>query len=383
LPASGWRPGNFCIAEKFRLCKFGSVLLRRFIFIALFFAAALMASAGETNYFCIVCGKGPLTGHIWLHPRGAICDDCEKIQDRCTICGLPVKAGDGHLKTGDGRFICRFDKKDAVLTLDQARALFEQTRDDVVDLYGRQFALKYPEVTVTLFDVDYWSEKGQPGGLHKFGFASTRKTADGHCTHEVVLLSGRTREELIAVAAHEYTHLWINENQPDSHRIDGDTVEAICELTAYQLMGQKRLPAMQKQILENPYTAGKIKTLVAVERAGGTDYVLNWVKHGTAETFDADANLSALPVPAAVPIPASLRLWPAGIKFSGLMAFGNERQAVINGVAFAAGEQKTIKLRDKSVIVRCREIHDGDVVVEWNGSPVPLTLVRGEEKLLP
>jgi hypothetical protein len=65
------------------------------------------------------------------------------------------------------------------------------------------------------------------------------------------------------------------------------------------------------------------------------------------------------------------------------MAFGNERQAVINGVAFAAGEQKTIKLRDKSVIVRCREIHDGEVVVEWNGSPVPLTLVRGEEKLLP
>jgi hypothetical protein len=48
-----------------------------------------IASAEQTNYFCLVCGKGPLTGQIRLHPRGAICDDCDKIQDRCTICGLP------------------------------------------------------------------------------------------------------------------------------------------------------------------------------------------------------------------------------------------------------------------------------------------------------
>jgi hypothetical protein len=358
--------------------------MRQLALILFLLAAAVAASAEPTNYFCIVCGKGPLTGHIWLHPRGAICDDCEKIQDRCTICGLPVKAGDGHIKTADGRFICKFDKPDAVLTLDQAQALFDQTRDDVVDLYGRQFALKYTGVTVNLFDVDYWSEKGQPNGLHKFGFASTRKTADGHCTHEIVMLSGRTRTEMISVAAHEYTHLWINENRPDSHRIDGDTVEAICELTAYKLMGQKKLPEQQKRILENPYTNGKIKTLAAVEREGGTDYVLNWVKNGTAETFDADVNLALVPtsVPA-LPFVAAPRRLPQGLKFSGIMAIGNERQAVVNGLAFAVGEQKTVKLRGKSVVVHCLEIHDGEIIVELNGPPGPLTLKRGEEKLLP
>ena len=250
----------------------------RLALVLFLFAAAGVAAAGETNYVCIVCGKGPLTGQIWLHPRGPICVDCEKIQEHCSICGLPVKDGDGHIKTADGRFICKFDKASAVLTLDQAKALFDQTRDDVVDLYGRTFALKDPDVTVNLFDVDYWSEKGQANSLHKFGFANTRKTAAGHCTHEVIMLSGRTREELLPVAAHEYTHLWINENRPDSHVIDGDTIEGICELTAYKLMVQKKLPAMQKRILENPYTNGKIKTLIAVEREGGTDYVLNWVK---------------------------------------------------------------------------------------------------------
>src|SRR5258706_855330 len=298
------------------------MILRQLAFILFFFMAVGVAAAGETNYFCIVCGKGPLTGQIWLHPRGVICDDCEKIRERCSICGLPVKDGDGHIKTPDGRFICKFDKKDAVLTLDQAKDLFEQTRDDVVDLYGRDFALKYTDVTVNLFDVDYWSEKGQANGLHKYGFSHTRKTSDGQCTHEVVMLSGRTREEMIGVAAHEYTHLWINENRPDSHVIDGDTVEAICELTAYKLMQQKKSPEMLKRILENPYTNGKIKTLVAVEREGGTDYVLNWVKNGKTQVFDTDADLPPVAGPAPAKIYFAPRVLPPGLKLSGVMGFG-------------------------------------------------------------
>jgi hypothetical protein len=350
--------------------------------LILFATVLVSAAAEETNYFCIVCGKGPLTGQIWLHPRGPICDDCEKIKERCTICGLPVREGDGHIKTGDGRYICKFDKANVVLTLDQAKDLFDQTRDEVVDLYGRQFALKYTDVTVTLFDVDYWSEKGQANGLHKFGFASTRKTSDGVCTHEIVMLSGRTRDEMAAVAAHEYTHLWINENRPDSHHIDGDTVEAICELTAYKLMEKKGLAKRQKAILENPYTNGKIKDLIEVEREGGTDYVLNWVKSSTAETFDVNANLAPLPAPVqAAPFVAGVRQLPKGLKFSGIMSFGKEQQAVINGISFSRGDEKTVKLHDRSILVRCKEVHDGEITIEADGTT--LILERGEEKILP
>jgi hypothetical protein len=378
------RQKNF-VAEKFSVCKLDGVNRQRLAMVLCFCAAVWVASAGTTNYFCVVCGKGPLTGRIWLHPRGAICDDCEKIQDRCSICGLPVKAGDGHITTGDGRIICKFDKPNVVMTVDQAKDLFEQTRDVVVDLYGRSFALKYPDVTVNLFDVDYWSEKGQPDGLHKFGFASTRKTSDGHCTHEVVMLSGRTREEMTAVAAHEYAHLWINENCPASHRIEGDTIEAICELTAYQLMAQKKLPEMQKRILESPYTEGRIKTLVAVEREGGTDYILNWVKNGTAATLDADANLAPVfaPAPAPAQFSAPPRALPAGLKFSGLMILGKSRLAVINGVSFAAGDQNRLKLKEKTVLVRCREIRASEVVLEVDGGAAPVTLTLDEEKLVP
>jgi hypothetical protein len=354
----------------------------KLVLILILFATALVSSADQTNYFCIVCGKGPLTGHFWLHPRGPVCDDCEKLPDHCSLCGLPVKDGDGNIKTGDGRFICKFCKPNVIMTQDQAKELFEQTRDEVVDLYGPQFALKYTDVTVNLFDVDYWSEKGRPNGLHKFGVASTRKNSQGVCTHEVVMLSGRMREEMTAVAAHEYTHLWINENCPADHHIDGDTVEAICELTAYKLMEQKKLLEMQKHILENPYTNGKIKDLVAVEREGGTDYVLNWVKTGTAETFDVDANLAPLPAPAqAVPFVAGPRPLPKGLIFGGTMSFGRDLLAVINGQAFAAGDQKVLKLHDRSALVHCLEVHEGGIKLEVDGQV--LTLERGEEKMLP
>lgn len=364
--------------------------MRRLAFILFFLSAILKISAGETNYFnpavanyhCVVCGKGPLTGQVWKYKWGIVCDECEQIKDRCSICGLPVKDGDGHTKTSDGRFICQFDKTNCILTLEQAEDLFRKTSDEVVDLYGPQFALKYTDVTVKLFDVDYWSEKGGRGGLHAFGFASTRKTSDGQCTHEVVMLSGRTKEEMTSVAAHEYTHLWINENCPDSHVIDGDTVEAICELTAYKLMQKENLPEQQKRILENPYTNGKIKILISVEHDGGTDYVLNWVKDSKDATFDEDANLAPLPTTAPTPeISYAPRVLPQGLKFTGIIEIGKP-QAVINDVPLAVGDEQIFKLRDKSVKIRCKQIGDKSIVVILNGSK-DLTLAKGEEKLLP
>ena len=189
---------------------------------------------------------------------------------------------------------------------------------------GRGFALNFPDVTVNLFDVDYWSETGRDDGLHKFGFASTRRTPDGDCTHEVVMLSGRLRTELAATAAHEYTHLWINENRPADHVMDSDTTEAICELSAYKLMEARSQPEQMKRILANPYTHGEIKKLVALEKEGGIGTILNWVKNGTTATLETESSALAAPVrkPAMTftnvppPLPAALKLdgccWKAG-----------------------------------------------------------------------
>jgi hypothetical protein len=358
--------------------------MRKFALILFLFAAILTSSAGETNYFCILCGKGPLTGQIWLSKWGAVCDDCYKLPNHCSICGLPIRDGDGAVKTDDGRFICKFDKPNAVLDVAEAREVFNDARRELVESYGRSFALNFPDVAVRLFDVDYWSEKGREDGLHKFGFASTRKTSTGDCTHEIVMLSGRLRTELAATAAHEYTHLWINENCPAEHLIDDDTTEAICELSAYKLMEMRAQPEQLRKILTNPYTHGEILKLVAIEKENGIGYILNWVRNGTTATLETETSALAAPVMTRMvaftnvppPLPDKLRL-------DGLLLNGASRRAIIGGVSFAVGDVKKVKLRDRTVQVFCREIRDTEVVLELAGQPEPVTLGINDRKIAP
>ena len=357
--------------------------MRRLAFILFFFAAVFVSSA-ETNYFCIVCGKGPLTGQIWLHKWGVVCDDCYKLPDHCSICGLPIRPGDGSIQTDDGRFICKFDKADAVMDVAEAREVFNDARRDMVELYGPSFALNYPDVTVRLFDVDYWSEAGRPDGLHKFGFANTRKTPGGDCTHEVVLLSGRLRSEIAATAAHEYTHLWINENRPPGHVIDSDTTEAICELSGYKLMESRNQPEQQKNILANPYTHGEILKLVEIEKEKGIGYILNWVRNGTMSNLEAEPTTLAAPLwtrtMASTNAPPPL---PDKLELDGLLLNGTNRRAIIGGVSFAPGEANEVKLRNRTVEVRCREIHGNEVLIDVDARAEPVTLKISDGKFAP
>jgi hypothetical protein len=348
--------------------------------LILFLLAAVFSSAAETSYFCVVCGKGPLTGRIWMSKWGAVCDDCYKLENHCSLCGLPI--GKDFVQTGDGRFICKFDKPNAVLDAAEAREVFTDARRELAGLFGSGFALNFPEVTVNLFDVDYWSEKGRGDGLHKFGFSHTRRSTGGQCTHEVVLLSGRLRTELAATAAHEYTHLWINENCPPGRKLDADTVEGICELSAYKLMEARSLPEQQRRILDNPYTHGEIKKLVALEKENGIAYVLNWVKNGATESFESAALAAPVKKPALVftNVPPPL---PETLKLSGLLLDGQSRRAIISGELFAPGETRNVPLQNRVVRVRCREIRRNEVVLDVDGLAGPVTLIIGEEKFVP
>jgi hypothetical protein len=356
--------------------------MRPLTLILFLFAAAGIATAAETNYFCVVCGKGPLTGRLWMSKWGAVCDECYKLENHCTLCGLPIREGDGAVKTGDGRLICKFDKKNVVMDAEAAKEIFADARHDLVGLFGQQFALNFPEVAVNVFDVDYWSEKGRGDGLHKFGFSHTRKTPRGQCTHEVVMLSGELRNEIVATAAHEYTHLWINENRPANREIAGDTLEAICELAAYELMGSRSQLPQQKQILENPYTHGEIKKLIEVEAEHGFGYILNWVKDGATTNFEPAARAVPVKVPVMTftNIPAPL---PATLKLGGLLFDGQSRHAIVSGVSFGPGETKLVRLHGGPAKVRCREIRRDEVVLEVDGLSGLVTLKIGDEKSVP
>jgi len=272
------------------------------------------------------------------------------------------------------------------MDLPEAREVFDDARRELVGLYGPGFALNTPEVTVRLFDVDYWSENGRPDGLHKFGFASTRRTADGTCTHEVVLLSGRLNNEIAATAAHEYTHLWINENRPPGHAMDSDTTEAICELSGYKLMEARSQTAQMQKILANPYTHGEILKLVEIEKENGIGYILNWVRNGTSPTLEPGPAAAALDMPlwtrslTSTNVP---RLLPEKLQLDGLLLNGTNRRAIIGDVSFAAGEVRPVKLRDRTVQVRCREIHTNEVLIDVDTPVNSLTLKIDDGKPAP
>ena len=70
-------------------------------------------------------------------------------------------------------------------------------------------------------------------------------------------------------------------------------------------------------------------------------------------------------------VPASL---PATLKLGGLLVAGESRRAIINGVTFAPGETQAVKLRNRTVQVRCREIHEDGVALEVDGAAEPVIL---------
>jgi hypothetical protein len=359
------------------------IIVRKLVFIVRLVLTALATQAEDTNYYCVLCGKGPLTGHFWMSKWGPLCNDCySNAENHCSICGLPITTG--YAKTGDGRYICKFDLPNTIMDADDAQAVFADVRSDLLQVIGGSFALQYPEVKVSLFDVDYWSEAGRDDGLHKYGFSSTRRTKNGECTHEVVMLSGRLRSELSATSAHEYTHLWINENKPESHVLEKDTLEGICELVSYKLMESRGDTNQEKRILANPYTHGEIVKLVALEQDRGMAYILNWVKNGTtANLEEADATEAAAAVaPVRMQVVAYTNVPPAlpdTLRLSGLMLGGWHPQAIVDGASFQVGDRKTIKLSSGPADVRCVAIRQNEVVLKVSGVPNPITLKMGEE----
>jgi len=361
--------------------------MRSLALIFLLLTPLWLTAAEPTNYFCVVCGKGPLTGRVWLSKWGPICDDCNNLPRRCSICGLPIRDGDDYAKTGDGRYICRFDKPHAVLDAAGAQEVFAGVRQDLIGMFGSRFRLNNPEVTVNVFDVDYWSENVHTDGLHKFGFSSSRKTGTNEFTHEVVLLSGRPESEMAATAAHEYTHLWINENLPPEHVLTRDTVEGLCELVSYKLVDSRSDNEQKKVILANPYTHGETAKLVEIEQELSINFILNWVVNGTGDHLDPGAVITGGLLPSFNTLPSVRHRvltnappqLPTAIKLGGLI-LGPSPEALINGIPFLTGDLKTIKLKNYSVQVHCVNITDSGVVLRVDGAAGTITLKVGEEK---
>lgn len=331
---------------------------------------------------CVACDKTIPIGVVWKHPRGLVCDPCHKLETRCVLCGLPTV--NTFAKTSDGRTVCKYDMANAVLDEAEAKRLFAEVRSELSGWADGQFAVKSPEIAVNLFDVDYWNFKdGKPveKEMRREGFSQSRP-AGKSMVHNVLLLSAQSKTNTSMTCAHEYTHLWINENRPDSREIDPDTVEAICEAAAYQLAVIRGQADQQERIRRNPYTHGRILPVLDAVKDQSFGALLEWVKSGIEKTLEANglaAFANGAPpkprvfVPNTPPPPP-----PSKLLFRGLSGSKQRRFALINDQTFTVNDEAKVKVADKSVLVKCLEIRNDSVVVRVDGGE-PVTLYLGAQ----
>lgn len=357
----------------------------RFAILLLGIGILLPEASAQRREFCVVCGKGPLVGSIWKHPQhGTICQDCYRRDLRCDICSLPIL--DNYLKTRDGRFICKFEKDDVVVDEKQAQLIFRQSVQSLLYVTRDGMRLRGPAPDVRLFDIDYWNSGSS---MRRGGFSQTRQVGDRY-THNVILLSGLPKDELVSVCAHEYTHLWINENRASDRVIETNTVEAICELLAYKVAERAGFTNQLERIQKNPYTQGRIADLLEADRQYGLAEILRWVKTGRNATVSLSGVRSSAPAPSPAPSPAARRApapappavappspasSPTGLTLAAIVRTARGYRAQINGVFFMAGDLKRVTHNGRPANLQClRVTADGALVSLNRGRPQTLRL---------
>lgn len=328
-----------------------------------------------TPLTCVVCAKSPLVGKYFVHNHtNTICVECEQLPTRCSLCQLPVK--EAARKTTDGRVFCRADATQVVVVQEEATKLFAQARAELSTLADGALTLRSPEVAVQLVDVDYWNAKS--GGdssnpMHRLGFSLSRSIGGGFA-HNVILMSGQLRATTLSTSAHEFAHLWLNENLKDGRKLDPDTREALCELFAYKLAARRGDTNELTRIRQNPYTKGIVLHAVEFEAREGLAGVVAWVRNGTEATLSGTGVGGAAQAPEPVrelrpPPPLATKL-----ELRSVLRTATRTVAIINGERFEVGREMSMLIDGKRRLIRMESAQGNTVVVTVDGARQTLQL---------
>lgn len=334
---------------------------------------------------CVVCAM-PVSGKYFVHVAGgvtnSICAVCEQLPNRCALCRLPVK--DGFTKTADGRFFCKKDAANVVLSEDEARRLFAQSRTDLREVSGGALDLRHPQVNVqVLFNLDFADARNSPNAgtpMHRMGFSMSRPQGEGFA-HNVVLLSGQPRATTLSTCAHEFGHLWLTENLKPARKLDPDAREALCELFAFKLAVRRGDTNEVTRIKANPYTKGAILGAIEFEAREGLPGVIKWVRDGMDEKLPTATGAAvAVIAPVTPEPPRELRPPPppaTKLELRSLLRTSKRTVAVINGERFELGTEISLLVGGTRHLVRLEEAQPNAVVVSVDG--VRQTLRLGEK----
>jgi hypothetical protein len=330
-----------------------------------------------------------------------ICYDCIVSVAHCNICRLPVSVT-AYKRLEDGRFFCLEDYQNGIFDAAEVERILYETRRELDRIMWKYMNFPQTNIEITVIDgrklykaadIQYNPYSVTIGGLTKTKYfgpdgkeieaKDRKKMKDSDPVtfkHQVHLLSGLPKQRLMAVCAHEYTHVWLHEHLRPSRDLDRDTVEGFCELVAYQLMDAMN-EDFEKQVIEaNAYTTGQAVTLLETEKQYGFYRILQWMQDGVDSRInwtDLDriraiepTTAAATPPPvktftfAAVPVLPG----PLTLELKSISTIGKRKLVLINNQTLELSEKASVHLGATNVSVRCLEIREKSVLVEINGT---------------
>ena len=349
-------------------------------------AGAALCALTSLAANCVVCQQPLGRTYFWfetpvLSERQAVCASCIKLETRCSACKLPVK--DRGLKLDDGRMLCPLHASQAILTLDGAREVMEEAKRSMFRLLRGYGTLPNRNIEVNLVnqrDLQQLATNTSPAQEHIVTVGLTRSFRRAkEWGHTIYLLGGQIRPAMLAAAAHEYTHAWMDENVPAQRHLDRDTIEGFCELAAYKVMSSLEDESAKKVILANIYTHGQIQAFVKADDTVRFYRVVNWILSGVGERIEASDLLRGLTVktepvplpswPPVVPTPV-----PDTLQLKGVSGQPGRRWALINDQTLRAGETLRVRVGTSNVMVRCLTVSRDTAEIEVQGRRQELRL---------
>lgn len=358
----------------------------------LLLAGSLLAWSSEAVLRCAVCQSRISGQFLWysapsLLEKQPVCEPCSKLDTKCAVCTLPVR--NNGRKLDDGRWLCTRDFETGIFSQAEALRIYEEMRRDLQGILAGTGILPGRNISVSLVDGAQLKKTNQAmpsehEDLSLLGLTRTRIAPGRQFQHYIYLVNGLGRARLAAVAAHEYTHTWLQENVPANRGLDHDTIEGFCELVAYKLMTLRKEEVEKKVILANAYTRGQVNAFVQAEASHHFHRVVKWVKTGLDEVMPAtntvaqlalrDDGPSPLTWPPPLPQPTAV---PDTLLLRGISTAPHRRYVLINDCTLTRNEKGRVRVGTSNVVVRCVDIRARSAVIQIEGDASPRELFLG------
>lgn len=211
----------------------------------------------STSLFCSVC-QGELTGKYlynhWgenVHPQHQ-----GNPTHSCSACHRFLSSATQHgLQYGDGRIICGLCQ---ITAITEPNSIVHSRQRVINTLKAVGFKYIPDYISITLSNQRRLNQRLKKSShANSHGLTQTiEKSVEGivhHREHSIFILYGLPRLVFEGVLAHEFLHVWLNE-QPNTRERSPQEIEGFCNLATALVYQQEQTPLsfyLQKRMYEN------------------------------------------------------------------------------------------------------------------------------------